>query len=79
MTVARASIVHYEGERCARQHSTEMSRIIDEAAPQETDEQVDHDHRNQTGAKCAFETFRQLMTKLDAENKKNSNQSEQRA
>src|SRR6185295_18599283 len=54
---------------------TEVSRVIDEAAPQETDEQVDHDHRNQTGAKCAFETFRKLMTKLDTENKQHARSS----
>src|SRR5215470_1927253 len=78
MTVARASVVDYECERCARQHSAEMSRVIDEAAPQKTDEQVDHDHRNQTGAKCAFETFRQLVPKLDTKNKQHANESKQR-
>src|SRR6185369_14963188 len=56
-----------------------MSRVVDEAAPQETDEQVDHDYRNQTGAKGAFETFRQFMTKLDAEYKQHANKSKQRS
>ena len=59
--------------------TTKMRRIINEAAAQVSDEEIDHDHRQHAGAKSAFEPFRQLVTKLNSKNKKNADQSKQRS
>ena len=56
-----------------------MRGIIDEAAQHVADEKIEHNHRQQAGAKRALKSFRQLTTKLDAKNKENSNQPEERA
>ena len=56
-----------------------MGGIINEAASHVSDNQVQHDHRQQASAKCTPKPFGQLVTKLDPKNKKHSNQPEQRA
>ena len=56
-----------------------MRGIIDEAATNKTDDEVDKYNRQHAGAKCPLKTFRKFTAKLDTENEENANQAEQRA
>src|ERR1041384_3792467 len=56
-----------------------MGSVVDESAPDITNEQVQKDHRQQASSERAFESFGEFVPKLDSENKQNSDHSKKRA
>src|SRR6267143_363960 len=72
-------IVDNKCQHCSRNESAEVRGIVDKPTAQITDEQIDQNYRKHSCAERTLETFRQFVAKLDAKNKQNSDQPEERS
>ena len=75
----RSFVMDDQSEERTRKQPAEMRGVIYEAATDVTDEEIEQDDRQQSRPESAFETFRQFMPELDAENEEHADQTEERA
>src|SRR5688500_8259819 len=77
--IARTSILCCQRQHCTGHQPAEMRGIVNKPAAQVTNNQVDNDDRQHPYAERSLESFGQLASKLNAENKQHTYQAKQRA